>query len=293
VATVKNMSPLLVIVGETASGKSSLALELAQLFNGEIISGDGRTMYKGMNIGTAKPSKQDQKLVPHHLIDVASLDETMTAAKFKRLALGAIDDIHGRGALPILVGGNGLYIDGVLFDYAFNDVADHALRTELQDSSVEDLQQRLRQANILFPENFHNPRYLIRALETGGHVPAKQPFRANTLVLGIDIERDRLVQNIIDRVQTMLDQGLEGEVSRLVKAYGWNEQLLQTIGYKEFNSYLAGDATIEVVRTDIIRNTKAYAKRQRTWFRRNKSINYIYNQEQSVELVTTWLNKLS
>lgn len=289
--TVTETSPLLVIVGETASGKSALALELARKFNGEIIAGDARTIYRGMDIGTAKPTAQERHHIPHHLIDELNPDEPITAAMFKAKAEQAIAEIHQRGKLPILVGGSGLYVDSLLFDYAFNSPADTQVRKELQALDVDELQTLLRSRDIPLPENSQNPRHLIRAIETAGTLGTKSALRSNTLIIGTSVDREALRQNIAARADGMLAAGLESEVRSLVKTYDWSDILLQTIGYKEFKNYLDGHETLEQVRAAIIRNTMAYAKRQKTWFRRNEAIVYPSNQEQAVDTVTTWLNK--
>lgn len=288
--TITTTPPLLVIIGETASGKSALALKLAQAFNGEIIVGDARTVYRGMDIGTAKPSTADRQLVPHHLLDIMNPYEVINASMFKELVLRKINDITERGALPILVGGSGLYVDSVLFDYEFRQPADLENRAELQDLSVADLQKQLAEQGIPLPRNSANSRHLVRSLETGGQIATKSPMRSNTCVLGLEISREQLTRNVIERVEAMFVAGLEKEVRDLVGRYGWDSQLSQTIGYKEFKSYFSGVITEDELKSLIVRDTLAYAKRQRTWFRRNKLINYICSQDESVALVTTWLN---
>lgn len=291
-ATITKASPLLVIVGETASGKTALSLALARKFNGEIIAGDGRTIYRGMDIGTAKPTAKERRTVPHHLIDELDIGQPITAALFKQKVVAAIEHIHAKGKLPILVGGNGLYIDSVLFDYAFNVPVNPTERLRLQQLSVNELQTEMKARGIALPENDQNPRHLMRALETNGQAAKRGPLRPDTLVLGTELEREVLKRRAEERVAAMLAAGLEDEVQRLVETYGWNEQLSQTIGYKEFKKYFEGIETLDQVEQAIVRDTWAYAKRQRTWFRRNKSIVYPSNSEQAVELVTTWLNKL-
>ena len=291
-ATITIASPLLVIVGETASGKTALSLELAQKFNGEIIAGDGRTIYRGMDIGTAKPTLDERQVVPHCLIDELDIGQPITAALFKQKVLAAIDTIHAKGKLPILVGGNGLYIDSVLFDYAFNAPVDPAERVRLQKLTVSELQSELKSRGIALPENDQNPRHLMRALETKGQAAERAPLRPDTLILGVGPEREVLRQKVADRVTAMMAAGLENEVRKLVESYGWNEQLSLTIGYKEFKKYFDGAQTLEQVEQAIVQDTLAYAKRQRTWFKRNKAIIYPSNSEQAVDLVTTWLNKL-
>lgn len=286
-----NDAPLVVIVGPTASGKSAVALELAERYGGEIIAADSRTVYRGMDIGTAKPTLDDRKRVAHHLIDICDVNDVFTVADFQRLAKKAIDDIVVRGAIPFLVGGTGLYVDAVLFNFGFRGGADRTRREELERLSVEELQQLLLSRAIALPPNERNPRHLIRALESDGLLGTSRGLRPNTLVLGLDSAKEELLDRISARVDAMLAHGLEAEVNRLVKRYGWDAPPMQTIGYQEFRPYLAQATSIKEVRQAIILHTGQYAKRQKTWFRRNPAINWISNSEQCVELLTTFLNK--
>src|SRR5688572_19055378 len=183
-------SPLVVIVGETASGKTALALELALLFNGEVIAADSRTIYKGMDIGTAKPTMEERATVPHHLIDITTPDKPITAADYKKLADQTIKEVINRGKLPILVGGTGLYIDAVIYDFVFSGKPDEENRKLLQAMTINELQEKLKKLNIPLPTNFKNPRHLIRQLETGGMLAVPRKLRSNTLVLGIDLDRE-------------------------------------------------------------------------------------------------------
>ncbi len=281
--------PLIVIVGETASGKSALALSLAQEFKGEIICADSRTIYKGMDIGTAKPSKADQKLVRHNLIDLITPDKKFTAADFKRLATAVITDIQNRGRLPVMVGGTGLYIDSVIFDYDFHPAADSARRLELQKQKIEDLRAQLEAEGVPLPINDRNPRHLIRALETGGVPADKQALLPWTLVLGLSVEREELKRRIKARVQYMIEQGLEGEVKALAQKYGWDNEAMSAIGYREWQAYFKDNQTREETQELITKNTLNYAKRQRTWFKRNYSIQWIKDPPEGVALVAKWL----
>lgn len=283
-------SPLIVIVGETASGKSALAIELARRFDGEIICADSRTVYRGMDIGTAKPSAQDRVAIKHHLIDVVEPNESFTVADFQRLALAVIDDVHNRGKLPIMVGGTGLYVDAVLYNFSFKTKAQNSLRQDLESLSVAELQGLLVGKGMALPDNSQNPRHLIRAIESDAAIPTRQKLRSNTLLVGVSIERDVLQNRIAARVNTMLASGLRDEVDALVKQYGKQCKALQTIGYQEFyTDELAGDPSL--VKDAIVRHTLQYAKRQRTWFKRNKSIHWSSKQIEIVDLVTTFLNK--
>jgi tRNA dimethylallyltransferase len=286
-------SPLICIVGETASGKTALAIELALQFNGEIIAADSRTLYKGMDIGTAKPTSSELSAVQHHLIDITTPDKPITAAQYAELAKEAIAGVATRGHVPFLVGGTGLYIDAVLYDFAFLHPPDLSLRERLQAMSVEELQSELIAKGIALPENERNPRHLMRKLETDGKVTSQRKLRSNTLIIAIDVDRNVLLDRVKRRTDRMLEQGLVEEASSLFDLYGTDCSVLQTIGYQEFLPYIAGQSSINDVRQAIIQGTMRLAKRQRTWFKRNKSIHYICKKEESVDLVTTFLNKES
>lgn len=282
----------MVIVGETASGKSALALELAKKLDGEIICADSWTVRREVDIGTAKPSAEEQASIPHHLLDVAGPDEDFTAAVFKRLANKAIQDISDRGKLPIMVGGTGLYIDGVIYDYGFLPAGDRGDREELNKLSVEELIERISDLGIeLGDVDKRNKRRLIRLIETNGAKPVKQALRPNTLIIGLKTDREILKQRIIQRVDHMIEAGLEGEVRDLVQHYGWDCEALKGVGYAQWRSYFEAQESLEITRQKIIKATLDLAKRQRTWFRRNKSIqwhNTPVNQTQIVESITTF-----
>lgn len=240
---------LVVVVGETASGKSALGLRLAQQFNGEIICADSSTLRRGLDIGAAKPSQAEQALVKHHLLDIIGPDEKFTAAQFQKLANEAIKDIARRGKLPVMVGGSGLYIDGVIYNYQFFGPKAEA-------------------------------------------VDRREP-RQNTLVLGLKTERDELKERIERRVDQMLGAGLEDEVRGLKDRYGWPSEALKGVGYAQWHDYFLGSESRAQVRQKIIRATLGLAKRQRTWFKRNNSIQWISTPvkwDDVVARVTTFLS---
>jgi tRNA dimethylallyltransferase len=289
--------PLLVIVGETASGKSALAIKLAKKFDGEIICADSRTVYRGMDIGTAKPTREDREKVPHHCLDLVEPDEPFTVADFKREALLAMADITARGKLPILVGGSGLYLDAILYDYTFRAPSDKSVRSELTALSIEELQKRLLVEGIPLPNNPQNPRHLVRALETGGAEPTRQELRPNTMIVGLKVEREVLKDRIIRRIDQMVDHGLIDEVQRVSEKYGWEAPALQAPAYKAFRDYIDnidGSISLDEAKAMNLNNDLRLAKRQRTWFKRNKSIHWFDNRgnlTEIVELTTTFLNK--
>ena len=284
-------SPLIVIVGPTASGKSALAMALARQFPVEIIAADSRTIYKGMDIGTAKPTVKERRSVPHHLIDITTPDKPITVVDFKALASRAIEEIHGRGRIPMLVGGTGLYIDAVIYDYRFPKRGDPEERKKLLRLSVAELQHLLADQTIPLPNNERNPRHLIRAIETKGQTGHASPLRADTIVLGLNPTPESLRYLIVARVAKMFADGLEQEVRNLQSIYGWDIPPMQTIGYQEFRPYFSHTQDLRRTQELIELHTRALAKRQKTWFKRNESIHWVKQQRQAVELITTFLNK--
>jgi tRNA dimethylallyltransferase len=282
--------PLIVIVGQTASGKTALSLELAQQFRGEIIAADSRTIYKDMDTSTAKPTPAEQQLVKHHLLDIVTPDQPFSAAEFKRLANEAIGDISKRGKLAFMVGGSGLYVDAVLYDFAFEDKPDAALRSELAKLSIEELQQQLFEQGIPLPSNSRNPRHLIRAIETRGRTGSRSALRPNTLVLGLDVDAEVIRSNITRRVDVMIKQGLLTEIQRVATQYGWDAPGLQAPGFKAFRAYFDSDISLKEASERFTKNDMQLAKRQRTWFKRNKDIHWICKKEEAVDSITTFLN---
>jgi tRNA dimethylallyltransferase len=284
---------LVVIVGETASGKSALAMELAQEFDGEIICADSWTVRREVNIGTAKPTAEEQALVPHHLLDVAGPDEDFTAAVFKDLANWAIEDSSNRVKLPIMVGGTGLYIDGVVYDYGFLPAGDRRDREELNSYSINELLAKIDELGIDPGKvDKRNKRRLIRLIETNGAIPSKKELRENTLIIGLKVDREVLNERIAERVDSMIAAGLEDEVRGLVGRYGWDCEALKGVGYAQWKGYMEGHETLDEVRQKVIKSTQDLAKRQRTWFKRNKSIQWFettVNQTELVDTITTFL----
>ena len=269
------MSPLVAVVGETASGKSSIAMSLAEEFNGEIICADSWTVRRSVDIGTAKPSQQDREKIPHHMLDVVKPCQDFTAAVYKDLALGAIDATHARRKVPIMVGGTGLYVDSIMYDYSFLPEGDPATRQLLNNMTISQLLKRARAEKLdTSAIDIRNKRRIIRFIETKGAVPEKKPLRANTLILGMSLGKDVLQQRITERVDIMVEKELEQEVRGLVDAYGWDCEGLKGIGYVEWRPYLEGARTLDEVKEHIVRSTLMLAKRQRTWFKRNKSIQW-------------------
>jgi tRNA dimethylallyltransferase len=286
--------PLLVIVGETASGKTGLAIELAKRLDGEIICADSWTVRREVNIGTAKPTARERAAVPHHLLDIVGPDEDFTAAVFKGLANKAIKDINSRSRLPILTGGTGLYIDGVIYDYGFLPRGDRRAREELNNLSVPELLAKIDKLSIDPGEvDKRNKRRLIRLIETNGAQPSRQITRENTLILGIKSNREVLKKRITERVDSMLEAGLEKEVMAISKRYGWDCEALKGVGYAQWKDYFLHTQTLTETRQKIIKATLDLAKRQRTWFKRNKSIQWLetpVDTQTAVDLITSTLD---
>lgn len=288
---ITNNPPLIVILGPTASGKTALAIHIAQEFNGEIIAADSRTVYRGMDIGTAKPTNEERQLVPHHVIDVVDPNEIFTVADFQRLANMAIADISSREKLPIMVGGSGLYIDSVIYNFSFRREADRKDRKEYEALSVEQLQKLILERNLPLPQNDRNPRHLVRTLESNGEQGGRADLRANTLVLGLDRPSAELRSRITARVDSMVGDGFIDEISELLKMYDDDTPALQAPGYSAFRQYVSGKLTLQEAKELFIQSDWRLVRRQRSWFRRSKDIHWISKTAEAVDLVTTFLSK--
>lgn len=268
---------LIVIMGPTAVGKSALGIELAQKYNGEIISGDSQQVYRGLDIGTAKVSRAEQELIPHHLLDVREVDQEYSAFDFVQEAKIKIEEIVQRGALPILVGGTGLYLQSLLEGYHLGgDLDQEALlvyRQELEALATETLYDLVNQKGISIREI--NRRRAIRALELDKFgqdlVNQEQDFEA--LLIALDDERELLYQRINQRVDQMVEEGLLEEAHWLYKNHP-HAQAVRGIGYKEFFPYFEGDTSLELALETIKKNTRRFAKRQLTWFRNRMNPNF-------------------
>ena len=279
-------APLIVIGGPTAVGKTQLSIDLAKRFGGEIINGDRLQFYRGLDIGTGKVTPEEMQGVPHHALDFLDVDQDYDASQFQALAQNLIRDCHARGVLPILVGGSGLYLEGLLYDLEFGGKASHdplirqALEQRLEAEGVEVLYAELSLQDPVAASKIpiQNHRRLLRALEvmqvTGQKFSDQSQHEAaqaryETCILALDRPRDQLYERINARVQAMVAQGLEAEVRHLYQvAQGQLLPSVQGIGYKEWWPYLAGDITDrEAVIAAIQQNSRRYAKRQLTWFR--------------------------
>jgi len=278
---------VIAIVGPTASGKSDLALGVAHALGGEIISADSMQVYRGLDIGTAKPGPEDLALVPHHLIDVADPDQNFSVATFVQLAREAISAIQARGRLPVLAGGTGLYVRATLSDYDFSAPGqDPATRQRLAERAAregpEQLHQELMQSDPVAAGriNPRDARRIIRALEvlelTGRPISASWgdlPPLYDALVVGLRVDRPLLYHRIDERVRSMVRRGLVDEVRSLVDR-GFTPALVsgQALGYNEMVGYLEGQTTLDEAVSQVMQATRNYAKRQMSWFRREPGI---------------------
>lgn len=283
---IRSEPPLVVIVGPTASGKTALAIDLAQRYSGEIICADSRTIYKDMDVGTAKPTAAEQQIVPHWGLNLVLPGERFTAADFKEYAENKIKEIRGRGNIPFLVGGTGLYSDAVLFNYQFGDNADPVIRQKLEAWSVEELQEYCIKSNIMLPENKNNKRYIIRAIEQNGINNRRQldPIQ-NSIVVGIATERNELRTRIECRAEQLFADGVVEEAKMLGKKYGWNNEAMTGNVYPLVHHYLQGALTLAEVKQKFVTLDWRLAKRQLTWLKRNKHIIWLSREAASDNLV--------
>ena len=265
--------PLIVIVGPTASGKTTTAIEFAKKYDGEIICADSRTVYRGMDIGTAKPTLIERAQVPHWGLDLVEPGERFTVADFKKYALECCADIRARGKLPLLVGGTGLYIDAVIFDYQFGPAGGGKHRAFLEKMTISELREHCIKNSIELSKDSKNKRHLVRAIEMGGVNKQRRDRPLDkTIVVGIATDKTQLRTRIFDRSEHILTNGVVEEAIRLGKKYGWQSEAMTGNIYPLVYSYLKGERTLNDVRDDFTTLDWKLAKRQLTWFRRNPYI---------------------
>lgn len=275
-----NKLPLVVIVGPTASGKTSLAVKLAQSYGGEIISADSRTVYRGMDIGTAKPTQEERSQVPHWGLDLVNPDERFTAADFQGYAQQKIIEVRSRGHVPFLVGGTGLYIDAVVFDYQFEHNRDSALRQKFASWSLEELYEYCISNNIDLPENAKNKRYVIRAIEQKGINTTRKLKPGNdTVIVGIATDKNILRARIEKRTEQLFDDGVVKEATLLGERYGWQYESMTGNIYRLAKLYLEGELNLDQYKKRFTTLDWQLAKRQITWLRRNPFINWLSLEE--------------
>ncbi|WP_074103837.1 tRNA (adenosine(37)-N6)-dimethylallyltransferase MiaA [Paenibacillus sp. P3E] len=290
--TTETKRRVLVLLGPTAVGKTRLSLEMAEAYNAEIISGDSMQVYRGMDIGTAKIKPEEMMGIPHHLIDIHNPQDSYSAAEFQEQGGRLIEEISRKGKLPFIVGGTGLYIESLCYGFRFSEaVADEAFRSE-QDAfaeahGAEALHARLAAVDPVSAARLHpnDRRRIIRALEihhqtkvtlSESHADQKKESPYELCLIGLTMDRKILYKRIEDRIDQMLAEGLVTEVEGLLQR-GYSKSLvsMQGLGYKEIAAYLAGEMTLDEAVTLLKRDTRRFAKRQLSWFRHMKEIQWI------------------
>ena len=295
-----SMKPVIIICGSTATGKSALAVEIAKLIDGEVISTDSRQVYTGLDIGSAKITVPEMEGIPHHLIDVADPNTVFTVADFQKLAQEKITDIHARGKMPIICGGTGMYIDAVIYNTTFPEViANPGLRKELEKYSAEELFEQLQ---TLDPDrateiDSQNPVRLIRAIEIAtelGSVPKMKQMDSiyETLFIGLELSKELLQERIITRIQNRIP-ALFDEIKKLYNS-GVSYERLHSFGleYRYGSEHVQGNITLDEFNELLSTKTWQFAKRQMTWFKRNSEINWfnpINNQQKILKQVQDFL----
>lgn len=283
---------IICVVGATASGKTDLAVKLAKAVDGEIISADSMQVYKNMPIATAVATKEEQDGVPHHLVEFLDTDQTFSVADFVERAKVLIDEITARGRVPIVAGGTGLFVDSLVKNISFSQVGSNAeIRNELAEKSNEELFEKLLEHDPKSAEDIHpnNRKRVIRALELCMSGTSKTEQNENSMLIdspydalyiGIGYQdRQKLYDRINKRVDLMLEAGLENEARQMLGKQGLTAR--QAIGHKELQPYIDGNITLDEAVEGLKRETRRYAKRQLTWFRRNENINWLYADEMS------------
>ena len=291
---------VIVIAGPTASGKTALSIELAKKIDGEIISSDSMQIYKDMDIGTAKVTKEEMQGIKHYLIDCVSPDERYSVSNFKKDSMEAIEQILSKGKVPIVAGGTGLYIDSLIYGIEYQDMEfDEAYRELLmkQAETEEGLRKLYEEAKKIDEEavkkiSYNDKKRIIRILEiyhaTGKNKTEQEKLsRVNDVkydfkVFAIDMDREKLYDRINRRVDIMLEQGLVEEVKKLKEKYNHFPTAMQGLGYKEVVEYLNEKCTYEEMVEKIKQETRRYAKRQLTWFRKNKQTIWL-NAENGIQ----------
>lgn len=307
-----NDKPLIAIVGPTAVGKTELSIKLAKALNGEVINGDAFQIYKGLDIGTAKVTEEEKEGIVHHLIDAYEPDEPYSVFRFKQDFEKIVKDIHDRGKLPILVGGTGLYVQSVLYDY---DLEEEKISSEKMEITKNKLNKLSELSNVelhQYLNNFdpetastvhpNNRKRVERAIEyylntkkTLSERKKKQTFsgKYSTILIGIEMSREILYQRINMRVDMMLQRGLLREVSNLVESGYQDCQSMQAIGYKELIPVVNGEIDIETSTEQIKQNSRRYAKRQMTWFKNKMNVTWFQRDKQSLTEIADNVIQLS
>ena len=295
--SIINLPKILVIVGPTSSGKTSLSIKLAKRFNGEVVSADSRQVYKGMDFGTGKVTKKEMQSIKHYLLDVVSPKTQFSAAKFVKLADKAIKEIIKKGKLPIICGGTGFWVEALLYGLNETVAPDWQLRKKLEKLSAEELLNKLSRISPERARNIdpHNKRRLIRALEIAlltkkPVLPVQKNLRYDALQLGIVKDREVLNKLIRQRLLARIKQGMIKEVAGLHKN-GVSWQKLDDFGleYRYVSRFLRGLLTKEQMLEQLEIASRHYAKRQMTWFKREKNIHWLKDLNKASKLVENWL----
>ena len=293
------MQKVLVIVGPTAVGKTDFGIECAALFNGEIISGDSIQIYKGLNIGSAKPTVSEQSRARHHLIDIKEADENYSVKQFQELGRSCIKDISERNRLPIIVGGTGLYIKACLYDYVFFDEDEDDY--QYPDLSNDELYELLRQKDPEALEKIHvnNRKRLIRALNIFekhhqgiSSIKKQQEHKPiyDALIIGLTADKETLYQRINRRVDKMMEEGLIKEIDGLLeKGISFSDQSMQGIGYKEFKAYYDKEKSLEECVEEVKINSRHFAKRQYTFFKNQLDVNWYTDKKEALKHIERWI----
>lgn len=293
---------LIFIVGPTAVGKTNLSTDIASNINGEIISCDSMQIYKEFDIGTAKVPKDEMNNIPHHLIDILNGNENFNVSQYKERAEVLIEEIHSKGKIPIFVGGTGLYVDSIIYDFKFTEANEsNELRKKIElfyeKYGKEVLYDLLLYLDYNSKEKIHinNVKRVIRAIEVcintnGKFSEQKEDYKLlndkyDCLILGLSIDREVLYSRINKRVDIMLENGLLDEAKNLYKKYGKESQPFTAIGYKEFLPYFENIISLEECIANIKQNSRNYAKRQFTWFNKNRMIKWIDMSEDYDEIL--------
>lgn len=295
----RNNIDVIAIIGPTASGKTALSIRLAKLVDGEIINGDAMQVYKELDIGTAKITTEEMDGIPHHLLDIKETSEGFSVAEYQQLVRAKIDEITARGKMPIIVGGTGLYVQAVLYDFQFteervDEAARQAYYAKLEQLGPEAMHALLAAVDPETAQAIHpnNTRRVIRALEMAELSAKNKSDEAhnrghialyNHAIIGLNMEREVLYERINQRVDRMIEQGLEEEVRKLYERGLCGTQAMKAIGYKEFCAYFDGRATYEETIEQIKQNSRRYAKRQLTFFRNKMDVQWIGTDWEKVQ----------
>ena len=298
----KNKLPLAAIIGPTAAGKTRLSLEVAKKVNGEIISADSMQIYKDMDIGTDKVGKNIRKKIPHHMLDIVTPEDDFSVADYQKRVDKLINKIHNRNHFPLLVGGTGLYVKAVIQGFLLPDMEkNHKLRNRLQEKAEKFgnkyIHNILAEFDPVLAEKLHpnDTRRVIRGIEiyyqTGRtktffkKIQKQKPPRYHYLKIGVTREREELYQRINQRVEEMIDEGLIEEVKEVNQKYNISKTALQALGYKEILGYLNNKYDLEEAKRLIKKNTRNFAKRQLSWFRRDNDLHWFNLSHIDIEKV--------